>query len=80
MLIPPPGTATKYVPAGTPEEICEAINEAICKASEAASFVEGNKAMATFVAPVNYEETKAAFATEWDFLAALVEGLGLKVR
>ncbi|MBR3108433.1 MAG: hypothetical protein IKH30_14830 [Clostridia bacterium] len=69
-----------YVPAGTPEEICEAINEAICKASEAASFVEGNKAMATFVAPVNYEETKAAFATEWDFLAALVEGLGLKVR
>ena len=69
-----------YAPAGTPDEICQAINEAICKASEAASFIEGNKAMATFVAPVNYEDTKAAFATEWDFLAGLVEGLGLKVR
>jgi tripartite-type tricarboxylate transporter receptor subunit TctC len=69
-----------YAPAGTPDEICQAINEAICKASEAASFVEGNKAMATFVAPVNYEDTQAAFSTEWDFLANLVEGLGLKVR
>jgi len=29
---------------------------------------------------VNYEDTQAAFSTEWDFLANLVEGLGLKVR
>ena len=69
-----------YAPAGTPDEICQAINEAICKASEAASYVEGNKAMATFVAPVNYEDTQAAFNTEWDFLDGLVDGLGLKAR
>lgn len=67
-----------YAPAGTPDEICQAINEAICKASEQASFIEGNKAMATFVAPVNYEDTQAAFLTEWDFLDGLVDGLGLK--
>lgn len=67
-----------YAPAGTPDEICQAINEAICKASEQASFIDGNKAMATFVAPVNYEDTQAAFLTEWDFLDGLVDGLGLK--
>jgi tripartite-type tricarboxylate transporter receptor subunit TctC len=69
-----------YAPAGTPDEVCQAINEAICKASEAASFVEGNKAMATFVAPVNLEDTQAAFTTEWEFLDGLVAGLGLKTR
>ena len=69
-----------YAPAGTPDEVCQAINEAICKASETASYVAGNKAMATFVAPVNYEDTQAAFNTEWTFLDGLVEGLGLKTR
>ena len=69
-----------YAPAGTPDEVCQAINEAICKASEAASYIAGNKAMATFVAPVNYEDTQAAFNTEWEFLDGLVDGLGLKTR
>ena len=69
-----------YAPAGTPDEICQAINEAICKASETASYIEGNKAMATFVAPINYEDTQAAFNTEWEFLDGLVAGLELKVR
>ena len=69
-----------YAPADTPDEICQAINEAICKANEATSYVEGNKAMATFVAPVNYEDTQAAFNTEWEFLDGLVDGLGLKAR
>ena len=67
-----------YVPAGTPDEICQAINEAICKAAETASYVEGNKAMATFVAPVDYAATQEAFTTEWAFQEGLVEGLGLK--
>ena len=36
--------------------------------------------MATFVAPVNYEDTQTAFNTEWEFLDGLVDGLGLKTR
>ena len=41
-------------PKDTPDEICEAINEALCKASEVQSFIDGNNSMATYIAAVNY--------------------------
>ncbi|MBQ8092539.1 MAG: hypothetical protein IJ242_03065 [Clostridia bacterium] len=68
------------VPKDTPDELCEAINEALMKACEVQSFIDGNKAMATFVAPTNYADSQAALETEWNFLDQLVGDLGLKVR
>ncbi len=65
-------------PKDTPDELCEAINEALMKACEVQSFIDGNKAMATFVSPTNYADSIAALDTEWEFIRALVDGLGLK--
>ena len=67
-------------PKDTPDEICEAINEAIQKATEVQSFIDGNNKMATYIAAVNYEDTKKALETEWSFQDELVSSMGLKVR
>ena len=67
-------------PKDTPDEICEAINEALCKASEVQSFIDGNNSMATYIAAVNYEDTKKALDDEWAFQDGLVSSMGLKVR
>ena len=68
------------VPKDTPDEICEAINEAIQKATTVQSFIDGNNKMATYIAAVNYEDTKKALETEWSSLDELVGSMGLKVR
>ena len=67
-------------PKDTPDEICEAINEAIMKATEVQSFIDGNKAMATFIDAVDYAGSQEALNNEWTFLDDLVTSMGLKVR
>lgn len=67
-------------PKDTSDEVCEAINEAIQKATTVQSFVDGNKKMATYISAVNYEDTKKALETEWNFQDELVSSMGLKVR
>lgn len=67
-------------PKDLPEETCVAINEALMKASEVQSFIDGNNAMATFITALNFDEAKAALDNEWNFLDNLVGELGLKVR
>ena len=67
-------------PKDTPDEICEAINEAIQKATTVQSFIDGNNKMATYIAAVNYEDSKKALETEWSFQDELVSSMGLKVR
>lgn len=69
-----------YVSKDTPDEVCQAINEAIVAATQQASYVEGNKAMATFTDQLDYAATTEAFETEWAFLDQLVGDMGLKVR
>ena len=69
-----------FVPKDTPEEVCQAINDALVAASQVESFVEGNKSMATFTAQVDYPASVEALNTEWAFLDELVGGMGLKVR
>ncbi len=69
-----------YVPKDTPDEICEAINEAICKANDVTSYIEGNKTMAAFIGPVDFAGSKAALEAEWNTLDELVAALGMKVR
>jgi len=69
-----------FVPKDTPEEVCQAINDALVAASQVESFVEGNKAMATFTAQVDYAAAVEALNTEWAFLDELVGNMGLKVR
>ena len=68
------------VPKDTPDEVCEAINEAIQKATTVQSFIDGNNKMATYIAAVNYEDSKKALETEWSFQDELVSSMGLKVR
>ena len=65
-------------PKGLSEEQYVAINEAIMAACGVQSFIDGNNAMATFVSPLNYEESKAAMENEWNFLDNLVGELELK--
>lgn len=67
-------------PKDTPDEICEAINEALMKATEVQSFIDGNKSMATYIGAVNYEDSQKALETEWETQDALVTSMGLKVR
>lgn len=67
-------------PKDTPDEICEAINEALMKATKVSSYVEGNNAMATYIAAVDYQGAKKAIETEWQYLDELVTEMGLKVR
>ena len=67
-------------PASTPDDVCQAINAAICKAVEQDSFKEGNLKMATFIDAVSYEDAKQDLESEWAFLDELTGGMGLKVR
>lgn len=67
-------------PKDTPDELCEAINEAIMKATEVQSFIDGNKAMATYIGAVDYAGAKEMLETEWAFQDELVTSMGLKVR
>lgn len=69
-----------FVPKDTPDDVCQAINDALVAASQVESFVEGNKAMATFTAQVDYAAAVEALNTEWAFLDELVGNMGLKVR
>ena len=67
-------------PKDTPDELCEAINEAIMKATEMQSFIDGNNSMATYIGAIDYAGSKEALETEWQFQDELVTSMGLKVR
>ena len=67
-------------PKDTPDEVCKAINEAIMKATEVSSFIEGNNSMATYIDAVDYQGTIDALEAEWQFQDELVTSMGLKVR
>lgn len=69
-----------FAPKDTPDEICEAINAAVCKAVETASYQEGMKAMAGFYDALDLAEVTATFEAEWEFMDALTTDMGLKVR
>jgi len=67
-------------PKDTPDELCVAINEALMKATEVQSFIDGNNSMATYIGAIDYEGSKAALESEWAFQDELVTSMGLKVR
>ncbi|MDO4266833.1 MAG: tripartite tricarboxylate transporter substrate-binding protein [Eubacteriales bacterium] len=67
-------------PKDTPDEVCEAINEAIRKATEVQSFIDGNNSMATYIAAIDLAGSQEALNAEWDFQDELVTSMGLKVR
>ena len=50
------------------------------KATEVQSFIDGNNAMATYIGGVDYEGSKEALETEWQFQDELLTSMGLKVR
>ncbi len=69
-----------WAPAGTPDNICAAINSAIMKATEVQSFIDGNKQMATFVDAVDYDAAQQTFADEWASMDEVATGMGIKTR
>ena len=69
-----------FAPKDTPDEICEAINEAVCKATEVASYQDGMKAMAGFYDALDLAEVQATFDAEWAFMDNLTQEMGLKAR
>ncbi len=69
-----------WAPKGTPEDVCRAINEAICKATEVQSFIDGNNSMATYIGAVDYDTVQATIEDEWSRMSALSTAMGLNVR
>lgn len=69
-----------WVPASTPDNICEAINSALMQATEVQSYIDGNQQMATFINPIDLPTAQQIFTDEWNFMDALVSDMGLKVR
>lgn len=67
-------------PAETPEEICEALNAAVVKASEQDSFKEGMKKMASYQNVPDLAGARADWEAEWEFQNEITEKLGWKVR
>ncbi len=67
-------------PKDTPDEVCKAINEALMKATEVQSFIDGNNSMATYINAVDFEGAKKALEDEWAMQDELVTAMGLKVR
>ncbi|MBQ7860107.1 MAG: twin-arginine translocation signal domain-containing protein [Faecalibacterium sp.] len=69
-----------FAPKDTPDEVCKAINEAVNKATDVASYQEGMKAMAGFYDKLDYDEVTAVFQAEWEFMDNLTADMGLKAR
>lgn len=69
-----------WAPKDTPENICRAVNEAVCAACDVQSYIDGNKAMATFVEPVDYDTAQETFQREWGIMETRAEQMGIKVR
>ena len=69
-----------WAPKDTPENICRAVNEAICAACEVQSYIDGNKAMATFLEAVDYDESQATFEREWSIMETRAEQMGILAR
>ena len=65
-------------PAGVSDEAAEAINQAIVKAEEQTSYVDGMNKMATFAEPTNLADSQKGLDDEWSNLDALVTSMGLK--
>lgn len=68
------------VPAGTPENVCEAINSVLSQLSENESFVAGMEAMASYPNTPNLEESRADWEAEWQAQIEYMNALGLNVR
>lgn len=69
-----------WAPKDTPENICRAVNEAVCAACDVQSYIDGNKAMATFVEAVDYDTAQETFQREWGIMETRAEQMGIKVR
>lgn len=69
-----------WAPAGTPENVCRAINEAVCKAMDVQSFIEGNNAMATYIGAIDYDTVQSTIDDEWKRMEQLSTDMGLNIR
>jgi len=65
-------------PAGVPDDVAAAINEAIMAAEKQQSYIDGMNKMAAFAEPTDLAGSQDALNTEWDNLDTLVSSMGLK--
>lgn len=67
-------------PAGTPDDICEAINSVLVQLKDNKTFQEGMNAMASYLNTPDLATSRADYETEWKFQIECVDSLGLLVR
>ena len=68
------------VPAGTPDNICQAINSVLSQMSENEDFVAGMKTMASYANTPDLETSRADWTAEWEAQQQYMSDLGLNVR
>ena len=67
-------------PAGTPDNICQAINDVLVKMEDNQGFVDGMNAMASYINTADLATSRADWATEWQDQIGYLDVLGLLVR
>ena len=67
-------------PAGTPDNICQAINSALVQLKDNKSFQDGMNTMATFLNTPDLATSRADYEKEWKFQIECVDSLGLLAR
>lgn len=67
-------------PAGTPDNICQAINSVLSQMSENEDFVAGMKTMASYANTPDLETSRADWTAEWEVQQQYMSDLGLNVR
>ena len=68
------------VPAGTPDNICQAINSVLSQMSENEDFAAGMKTMASYANTPDLETSRADWTAEWEAQQQYMSDLGLNVR
>lgn len=68
------------VPAGTPDDICEAINSVLVQLKDNKTFQEGMNAMASYLNTPDLATSRADYEAEWKAQIEYVDALGLLVR
>ena len=67
-------------PAGTPDNICQAINSALVQLKDNKSFQDGMNTMATYLNTPDLPTSRADYEKEWKFQIECVDSLGLLAR
>jgi len=67
-------------PAGTPDNVCQAINSVLVQLKDNQGFIDGMNAMASYINTPDLATARADWAVEWQDQIGYLDALGLLVR